>query len=696
LSADAVSRRRVSVRRLLLTMLAATPGRAVPARGQSPGDTVRVDSSRVSRLPKLTVAAARPRAAAPPVTTLEIAPEALRRTQAINSYDLIRRTAGIEVHDQGQGPGYASDVVLRGFSSDHSSDVLLTIDGVPINLPVHGHVEGYADWSVLSPAAVSSLHVISGTASPLYGDFALGGVIEVFTAPDADGAAGAFAGSSHGDLSGWLRAGRRRATGGFLIAGEPHRQQGWRDNSAYWLGNGLLRGWRNLGSARVEGGFAGYGSKWDSPGFVSVADYNAGRLTGAMDSSDGGSAQRLIAHGRLNATLGRVGLDASSWAQRVRSSVYLTIPEDGALNQSDEEDRRWAFGGRVQLTRALGSGDLSAGSDGRMDFAQYDLYRTEVRSRARPTKGFRGRYAGIGGYLRFRRLLGAHLALDLGARGDVLHYRSRDNLATAPQWSSSTRVILGPKLGARWLASSSVTLLASVSRGFRGAPGVIEDPTIPAIEAWTKEVGIQYDRGALALHLAAFRLDVRHERIQDPVTRQISATGGSVRQGLNAEAEVRLGAGVILFGEGTLNDAKISGAVSDGQQRIVARVVRDSVAPAPSFHVEPFAPGDPIPNVSRYVGRAGLEARIARRATGRAVVRFSGPYTPIGEPAARTRSYAVIDLAASLPIAPLHAALDLDLDNLLSSKYPEIRASGYLNPGAPRVLLLALRFAGRP
>jgi TonB-dependent receptor-like protein len=687
----------VLVRPALLTMLAATLGRAAPVRGQSPGDTLRVDSSRVSRLPKLTVAATRPRSAPPPVTTLELAPEALRRTQAANSYDLVRRTAGIEVHDQGQGPGYASDVVLRGFSSDHSSDVLLTIDGVPINLPVHGHVEGYADWSVLSPAAVSSLHVISGTASPLYGDFALGGVIEVFTAPDADGAAGAFAGSSRGDLSGWVRAGRRTPNGGFLVAGEPHRQQGWRDNSAYWLGNGLVRGWRNLGAARLEGGLAAYGSRWDSPGFLSVADYNAGRLRGAMDSSDGGSAQRLIAHGRLNATLGRVGLDASSWAQRVRSSVYLTIPEDGALNQSDEEDHRWAFGGRVQLTRSLGSGDLSVGSDGRADFAEYELFRSEARSRISPTKGFTGRYGGIGGYLRFRRLLGAQLALDLGARGDLLLYRTRDDLATDPQWTGSTRIILGPKLGARWLATGSFTLLASLSRGFRGAPGVIEDPSIPAIEAWTKELGLQFDRGPLQLHLAAFRLDVRHERIQDPVTREISTTGASVRQGLNAEAEVRLGAGVILFGEGTLNDAKISGAPAGGQTRTVrASVAGDNGSPAPSFHIEPFAPGDQIPNVARYVGRAGLEARILGGVTGRVVLRFSGPYTPIGEPGTRTRSYGVLDLATSVPIALLHAALDLDLDNVLSSKYPEIRASGFLNPGAPRVLFVALRFAGRP
>src|SRR6185312_5856798 len=104
--------------------------------------------------------------------------------------------------------------------SDHSSDVLLSIDGVPINLPVHGHVEGYSDWSILSPATVSALRVITGPASPLYGDFSLAGVVEVFTAADATGTSGSLGGSSHGDASGWLRSGGRSDGGGFLLAGE--------------------------------------------------------------------------------------------------------------------------------------------------------------------------------------------------------------------------------------------------------------------------------------------------------------------------------------------------------------------------------------------------------------------------------------------------------------------------------------------
>ena len=351
----------------------------------------RTDSARVTRLETINVTAERPRAAAPPVTTIEVAPAELRRTFSADAYDLLRRTSGIEVHEQGQGPGFASDAVIRGFSSDHSSDVLLTIDGVPINLPVHGHVEGYSDWSILSPAAVSSLRVITGPASPLYGDFSLGG--------RGRGLHRRRRGRHVGQRLG-LELRRRRAAGSGAaaaptraassLAGEGRRQQGWRDNSAYWLGNGTVRGWRRAGSGpargrrvalRLELGLARLR-------LASTTTTPTGS-TQAMDPTDGGSAYRGIAHGRFTTVAGETGIEATAWVQRVHSAVFLTIPEDGALDQSDEEDRRTAVGGRFQVSRPIGAGDLSAGIDGRADFAAYDLFATADRAPAEPHQGLR-------------------------------------------------------------------------------------------------------------------------------------------------------------------------------------------------------------------------------------------------------------------------------------------------------------------
>jgi outer membrane receptor protein involved in Fe transport len=196
--------------------------------------------------------------------------------------------------------------------------------------------------------------------------------------------------------------------------------------------------------------------------------------------------------------------------------------------------------------------------------------------------------------------------------------------------------------------------------------------------------------------LALFRLDVSHERIQDPITREVLPTGKSVRQGINLNAEVRLTERLRLQADGTINDAHVKGDGSSGPTTLIIPVLavgQGGNPIRPSFHIEPLEPGDPVPNVARWLGRLGLDAAVTPRVSTRALVRFSGPYTPIGEPGVETRSYAVLDVGTSLEIEPLGALLDLELQNVFDTKFPEIRASGFINPGAPRTLRAALRFA---
>ena len=278
-------------------------------------------------LAPVSVTGQRMRAAPPPVATISVDTAALVSITAANAYDLVRRVAGLEVHEQGQGPGFTANAVVRGFNSDHSADVLLVVDGIPINAPVHGHVEGFADWNLLVPAATQSLRVIHGSASPLYGDFALAGVVEVFTAADAEGSSGSLATSSFGDLGGWFRTGMRGARGGAMVAVDARSAQGWQENAQSTMANGLLRGWRAVGGGRLEGGVQWYGSAWDSPGFVSIARYNTRDLRRPVDSTDGGDARRFLSHVRYARPIAQlagrtVSAEATAWLQQAASDWY--------------------------------------------------------------------------------------------------------------------------------------------------------------------------------------------------------------------------------------------------------------------------------------------------------------------------------------------------------------------------------------
>ncbi len=682
-------------------------------------DTTRV---RGAILTPVTVTSQRARSVPPPVATIELDTARLTMSHSASAYDVVRRVAGIEVHEQGQGPGFTSNVVLRGFNSDHSADALLVIDGVPINAPVHGHVEGFADWNLLMPAAVSDMRLIAGTASPLYGDFALAGVMEVFTAADAIGMSSAVQTSSFGDVGGWLRTGRRAANGGFMLAGEGQRQQGWQRNSQYGLGNAIVRGWRAIPRGRVEGGVQMYGSRWDSPGFVSIARYNTRDLLRAVDSTDGGDTRRVIVHGRLARSLGAlrgraVGLDVTAWGQHSRQTMFLNVPGEGAVTrQSEERDDRVGAGGQMQLAMRLRTGELVFGASGRMDASDYTMYRTFARARSSLDHSYDASFWNTAAFTRWRTLVASRLAFDVGARIDALHYDALDRVADANAASGvprlrNTNLVFSPKLGVRYLlpaevAGVSLSLLGSTSRGFRGAVGVIADPTRPPVLAWSREVGIEGSREALQLRASVFQTDVTNERVFNPVTLGVSGEGRSRRQGVDLRAswmrqvpstETRrwwsVPNGTTLFGALTLNDARFLGTTPAAG----GVVVRPTQPGAFHDHNVPILPGDPVPGVARFTGRVGVEGRAwSMPAAWRATYRVLGAFVPIGEPGVWTRRASVLDAGVSVPLERLtrssnRMTIDVDLQNVLDLRYVENRASGFITPGVPRVLRVGFR-----
>src|SRR5580692_7492615 len=102
---------------------------------------------RKSRLNQVTITTT-PVERSEPLTVLHLAPLTISLTPYNSPWELFRQAAGLEAHEQGQGPGFASDLSVRGFSSDHSTDLALYIDGVPNNEPVNGHAEGYNDLNL--------------------------------------------------------------------------------------------------------------------------------------------------------------------------------------------------------------------------------------------------------------------------------------------------------------------------------------------------------------------------------------------------------------------------------------------------------------------------------------------------------------------------------------------------------------------
>jgi outer membrane receptor protein involved in Fe transport len=93
----------------------------------------------------------------------------------VPTFSLFRRTSSLASHPTAQG------VSLRGIGPSGVSRTLVLLDGVPFNDPFGGWVY----WSRVPLAAADRIEIVDGASSSLYGNYAMGGVINILTTPPA-------------------------------------------------------------------------------------------------------------------------------------------------------------------------------------------------------------------------------------------------------------------------------------------------------------------------------------------------------------------------------------------------------------------------------------------------------------------------------------------------------------------------------
>jgi outer membrane receptor protein involved in Fe transport len=99
-----------------------------------------------------------------------VADDVLRRLPA---FSLFRRTSSLSSHPTAQG------VSLRGVGPSGVSRTLVLLDGVPFNDPFGGWVH----WTRVPLDGADRIEVVDGASSNLYGNYAMGGVINIISRP---------------------------------------------------------------------------------------------------------------------------------------------------------------------------------------------------------------------------------------------------------------------------------------------------------------------------------------------------------------------------------------------------------------------------------------------------------------------------------------------------------------------------------
>ncbi len=111
-----------------------------------------------------------------PANVTVITRQDIEKSNAKNVPDLLRSQEGIVVRDW-LGNGKTVDVDVRGFGETASSNTLVLVDGRRVNaIDLSG-----VDWTQIPLGQIERIEIVRGAGSVLYGDNAVGGVINIIT-----------------------------------------------------------------------------------------------------------------------------------------------------------------------------------------------------------------------------------------------------------------------------------------------------------------------------------------------------------------------------------------------------------------------------------------------------------------------------------------------------------------------------------
>jgi outer membrane receptor protein involved in Fe transport len=480
----------------------------------------------------------------------------LKSRPALRPGEVLEFVPGLIV-TQHSGDGKANQYFLRGFNLDHGTDFATRINGMPVNMPSHGHGQGYTDLNFLMPELVQRIEYRKGPYFAGNGDFSSAGSADIFYLKQLDAP---FAQFTLGEGS------FKRAVGGssftvapeitLLGAAEVQRNDGpWtvpenlkKENAVFTLSGGTAaRGWSTSAMA--------YRSRWTATDQVPQRAIDSGSIDrfDSLDPTTGGRTSRasLSSEWHNDSALGRTKLSAYAIRYRLDLNSNFTYvlerPLDG--DQFKQSDRRSVFGLDASQTfdHKLGSFDVKSevGASLRHDRARVGLFDSVARQITATVREDKVRETLLGVYGQTAvDVLPNTLRVVAGLRAD--HVRNTvDALTLAANGGSSRDTQLSPKLSLIAGPFNKTEFFFNAGRGLhsndaRGTTAAIDpksgDPvdTVPPLVASRGfELGARTEAiNGLQSSIALWKLDFDSELVYVGDAGATEASGASTRKGI--------------------------------------------------------------------------------------------------------------------------------------------------------------------
>jgi len=279
-----------------------------------------------------------------------ISGEQLNARPASRVGEVLEAVPGLIV-TQHSGEGKANQYFLRGFNLDHGTDLAISVDGMPVNMPTHGHGQGYADINFLIPELVQSVNVRKGPYFADQGDFASAGAVSIDYVNKLPKNIAEVTLGSYGYRRGLAAGSTTVGDGTLLAAVEANKYNGpWDVPDNVRKLNGVLRYSQGTATDGFTISGMAYSNGWNSTDQVAQRAVDQGVIGrfGSLDPTDGGTSSRFSLSGNWaqSSAYGQTKVNAyvirSSLNLYNNFTYFLDDPVNG--DQFSQLDRRMVYG----------------------------------------------------------------------------------------------------------------------------------------------------------------------------------------------------------------------------------------------------------------------------------------------------------------------------------------------------------------
>ena len=551
--------------------LALLPPLAVATENSEPTEAAQLPATVITRTTNLK--------APTPASVTVIDREQIERSVSSNLLDLLRSQAGLQIRDT-MGDGNRAAISLRGFGDNATNNTLVLVDGRRLNQPT---LSG-PDLNSVPLANIERIEIIRGTGTVLYGDQAVGGVVNIITRTPMSNEAYLKAVHGSHDLKAYRGHIHQQLGGGFSLyaSGESRTSDNYRDhnNANYDNAFARLRYQNETGHVLYE--YQTVDDELRFPNALSRAQRREDRKqsVGGPAWNDSKSQVHRLA---LAQSLG------DTWSTHID---YSHSDQDGV--GSFGPGNEFAQGTRIETI----SPRLTARFDSPLGSAEWLLGHDHITSDYENLTSWGDTLARQklrDWYTQYSQNLGNGVDLVLGFRTSKVddnttalanNYRDRENSTSVGlSWQANDKIRL-------FLRREDVLRWANVDEnGF--IPVNVDHLKPQTGESW--ETGLEWSDGLQLYRLSAYRLELENELMYDPHAEgPFSAIGHdganinldkTLRQGLMLEAERQLTPYLSIGGQYSFTDSEYRDGAFKGKQ--VPWVSRHSASAHASYEILP-------------------------------------------------------------------------------------------------------------